>query len=145
MPTALTDPSDAILTPLAIRLTYTCKQKGQHFSSDPECGWHTVPLCKQTPGSKEVSLIYHTYNPWSAAGVSSKCVWEDVICTGSATVTGLCQSGCSKMAWTVAHPSLAPKHFTIISSSLNETIYSIYMGSQDCVSLWLCAAIFHLT
>lgn len=92
--------------------------------------------------SKEGSLIYHA---WSSAEVSSKYVWEDVTCTDRATLTGLCQAGCSKIAWTIAHPSLGPKHFTIISSSLNETISPICMGTQDYISLWLYPVIFHLT
>lgn len=77
--------------------------------------------------------------------VSSKCLWEDVVCTDSAAVTGLCQAGCSKIAWTVAHPSLVPKHFTIILSSLRKNISPIYMGTQDYISLWLYAVIFCLT
>lgn len=109
------------------------------------CGTLSLYTSKLSSCSKEVRLIYHAYNPWSAAEVSSKCVWEDVICTDSATVTGLCQAGCSKMAWTVGHPGLVPKHFAMISSSLNETISSTCMETQDYISLWLCATIFHLT
>lgn len=92
------------------------------------------PFIQPNSRSKEVSLIYCAYHPWSAAEGSSKHVWKDV-CTDSSAVTGLCQAGCSKIAWTVAHPGLVSKPFIIMLSSLQKTISPIYMGTQDYVSL----------